>query len=70
MITVPSRTARGIKEAEKTGAKDLINVFVPTSPNPTSGMLIVVPEEETILMELSIEDAMSFIVSGGFFRRD
>ncbi len=70
IYTIGFVTSAGIKEAEEKADKELVNVFIPTSPNPTSGMLIVVSEEETIPMELSIEDAMSFIVSGGFFRRD
>jgi len=48
----------------KTGRK-LINVFVPTTPNPTSGFYLMVPEEEVIELDISAEEAFKLIVSGG-----
>ena len=45
--------------------KDLINVFVPTTPNPTSGFLLMVPKEDLIYLEVSFEQASKFIVSAG-----
>ena len=45
--------------------KDLINVFVPTTPNPTSGFLLMFPREEVIYLDMSFEDASKFIVSAG-----
>lgn len=45
--------------------KDLLCVFVPTTPNPTSGILILVDEESLIELNYSIEDAVKFIVSSG-----
>ena len=45
--------------------KDLINVFVPTTPNPTSGFLLMFPKEEVIYLDLSFEEASRFIVSAG-----
>ena len=50
--------------AEKTGKK-LINVFIPTTPNPTSGFLIMFPIEDVIYLNMSFEDASKFIVSAG-----
>lgn len=43
----------------------MINVFIPTTPNPTSGFLIFVPKSEVIEMDISVEDAIKFIISGG-----
>ena len=43
----------------------MITVFVPTTPNPTSGYLIIVPKTKVIDLDISIEDAMKIIVSGG-----
>ncbi len=43
----------------------LINIFVPTTPNPTSGYLLMVPEENLISTTLTVEEAMRIIVSGG-----
>ena len=45
--------------------KKLVNVFVPTTPNPTSGFLLMFPKEEVIYLDLSFEEASKFIVSAG-----
>tara|TARA_B100001057_G_scaffold303978_1_gene304150 strand:+ start:732 stop:1349 length:618 start_codon:yes stop_codon:yes gene_type:complete len=50
--------------AKKTNQK-LINVFVPTTPNPTSGFLLMFPIEEVIYLDMSFEEASKFIVSAG-----
>ena len=48
----------------KTG-KELCNVFIPTSPNPTSGMFICVAKEDIIFLDMKIDDAVKLIISGG-----
>ena len=45
--------------------KDLVNVFVPTTPNPTSGFLLMFPKDEVIYLDMSFEEASKFIVSAG-----
>tara|TARA_B100000780_G_scaffold278715_1_gene253302 strand:+ start:2458 stop:3072 length:615 start_codon:yes stop_codon:yes gene_type:complete len=45
--------------------RELINVFVPTTPNPTSGFLLMVPKEDLIFVDMSFEEASKFIVSAG-----
>ena len=45
--------------------KDLVNVFVPTTPNPTSGFLLMVPKNDLIFLDVSFEQASKFIVSAG-----
>lgn len=45
--------------------KNMINVFIPTTPNPTSGFYILIPENELIILNMSVEDAFKLIVSGG-----
>jgi uncharacterized membrane protein len=45
----------------------LLNVYVPTSPNPTSGYFLLVPEQEVTPVDLSVEEAMKLIVSGGLY---
>jgi len=45
--------------------KDLVNVFVPTTPNPTSGFLLMFPKEDVIYLNISFEEASKFIVSAG-----
>ena len=45
--------------------KNLVNVFVPTTPNPTSGFLLMIPKEDLIYLDMSFEEASKFIVSAG-----
>ena len=49
---------------------DMLNVFIPTTPNPTSGFLIFVPRKDTIELDMSVEEAIKFIVSGGLVEPD
>ena len=44
---------------------ELVNVFVPTTPNPTSGFLLMVPKKDLIFLDISFEQASKFIVSAG-----
>lgn len=43
----------------------MVNVFIPTTPNPTSGFLIFVPMSDVMFLDMSVEDALKFIISGG-----
>jgi len=52
-------------EISKKTNKKLVNVFIPTTPNPTSGFLLMFPKEEVIYLDLSFEEASRFIVSAG-----
>jgi len=45
--------------------RNLVNVFVPTTPNPTSGFLLMFPKEDVIYLDISFEEASKFIVSAG-----
>ena len=45
--------------------KNLVNVFIPTTPNPTSGFLLMFPKDEIIYLDMSFEQASQFIVSAG-----
>jgi uncharacterized membrane protein len=53
--------------AKKTNQK-LVNVFVPTTPNPTSGFLLMIPKEDLIYLDMNFEEASKFIVSAGTSR--
>ncbi len=63
--------AVGFATKENTGIiskktnKELVNIFVPTTPNPTSGFLLMVPKEDLIYLDISFEEASKFIVSAG-----
>ena len=52
-------------EISKKVNKQMINVFVPTTPNPTSGFLLMVPKNDLIYLDISFEQASKFIVSAG-----
>ena len=52
-------------EISKKTNSNLVNVFVPTTPNPTSGFLLMFPKEEIIYLDMSFEEASKFIVSAG-----
>ena len=58
-----SGEARG-EVQEKTHEK-VINVFVPTTPNPTSGLLVLVPRKDTIPVDMTVADALKLLISGG-----
>ncbi|HOL18511.1 MAG TPA: DUF502 domain-containing protein, partial [Bacillota bacterium] len=44
---------------------DYVSVYVPTTPNPTSGFFLMLPKAEVIELEMTIEDGMKIIISGG-----
>ena len=52
-------------EITKKTNEDLVNVFVPTTPNPTSGFLLMFPKKEIIYLDMTFEEASKFIVSAG-----
>ena len=57
----------GVTEGEvqaKTN-KEVVNVFIPTTPNPTSGFYLLVPKKDIINLDMTVEDAFKLIVSGG-----
>ena len=54
-------------EIQQITSDRLLNVYVPTTPNPTSGYFLFVPEKEIIPLSMSVEDAMKMLVSGGMY---
>jgi len=50
---------------EEKAGKCLVSVFLPTTPNPTSGFLLFVPEEQVVPLSMSTEDALKMVISGG-----
>lgn len=57
-------------EIKNNFSSEMLNVFIPTTPNPTSGFLIFVPKKDTIELNMSVEEAIKFIVSGGLVEPD
>tara|TARA_B110000116_G_C16724454_1_gene530731 strand:- start:170 stop:784 length:615 start_codon:yes stop_codon:yes gene_type:complete len=58
-------TKENTSEISRKTQKKLINVFVPTTPNPTSGFLLMIPKEDLIYLDFTFEEASKFIVSAG-----
>jgi uncharacterized membrane protein len=73
LVEYPRRNAWAVGFATKdnTGEiknkidKNLVSVFIPTTPNPTSGFLLMIPKEDLIFLDMSFEEASKFIVSAG-----
>jgi len=62
-LAFQSSTTRGEAQA-KTG-KEIVNVFIPTTPNPTSGFFIMVPKEDVIELDMNVDDGLKMIISAG-----
>lgn len=64
-VAFVSSKAKGEISAKVPGDDPLISVFLPTTPNPTSGFLLFVPESQITYLEMSVEDAAKLIISAG-----
>lgn len=60
-----STSAKGEVNARAAGDEQLLSVFVPTTPNPTSGFLLFFPESDVIKLDMSVEDAAKLVISAG-----
>lgn len=58
-------TGNGIKKIREAFTQEFLTVFVPTSPTPFTGYVIMTPKDETIELDMSIEEALRFTISGG-----
>ncbi|MGM0471616.1 MAG: DUF502 domain-containing protein [Bacillota bacterium] len=58
-------TSEGRGEVQENTEDQVVNVFIPTTPNPTSGMLILVPHSEVNYLDMTVEEGLKFIISGG-----
>ncbi|WP_101066475.1 DUF502 domain-containing protein [Roseovarius salinarum] len=69
-IAFISTTAKGeITEKAETGS-EMLSVFLPTTPNPTSGFLLFLPREDVIELDMSVEDAAKLVISAGLVYPD
>ena len=59
------QTSKNLGEIEKKSERDVVCVFVPTTPNPTSGLILMVPQEDVIELDMSVEDGLKMIISLG-----
>ncbi|MDR9394415.1 DUF502 domain-containing protein [Roseovarius sp. SYSU LYC5161] len=65
-----STTAKGEVNRRAESGSDLLSVFVPTTPNPTSGFLLFFPREDVIELDMSVEDAAKLVISAGLVYPD
>jgi uncharacterized membrane protein len=64
--TIAFQTSNKMGEAQcKTGLAQAVNVFVPTTPNPTSGFFLMVSEQDLIPLDMTVEQALKMVISGG-----
>lgn len=68
--TLGFQTGIGVGEVQERTDREVITVFVPTTPNPTSGFVIMVPQEDVIELDMSVEDGLKFIMSLGVVTPD
>ena len=70
MFALAFVTRQGTAFFNRQTGKTLLNVFVPTTPNPTSGFLLLVPEEDVIRVPIAVEEGLKMVISGGAFAAD
>lgn len=58
-------TGSSLGEVQHHTKRDVVNVFVPTTPNPTSGFLLFLPREDVVELSMTVEEGIKMIVSGG-----
>ncbi|MFQ6022464.1 MAG: DUF502 domain-containing protein [Acidiferrobacterales bacterium] len=55
----------GVAEVEDKTAQQVTHIFVPTTPNPTSGFFLMVPTEDVLVLDMSVDDGLKMIISAG-----
>lgn len=65
LFTIGFITSDACAEVEKKAKGKLINIFVPNTPTPATGFLVMVPAQEVIILDMKIEAAFKYVVSGG-----
>ena len=63
--TLAFQTGAPVGEVQDRTAQEVMTVFVPTAPNPTSGFVILVPEKDVIELDMSVEDGLRMVISLG-----
>ena len=63
--TLGFQTGVGVGEVQHRTDQEVVTVFIPTTPNPTSGFVIMVPREDAVELDMSVEDGLKFVMSLG-----
>ncbi len=67
MYSVGFLTGQAAQELKRKSGEDLVSVFLPTTPNPTSGYLLLVPVADVMRLEMSVEDGLKLAISAGSY---
>ena len=65
LYSLSFQTSKNLGEIQGKTGEDLVCVFVPTTPNPTSGLILMVPEQDVIELDMGVEDALKMVISLG-----
>jgi uncharacterized membrane protein len=65
MWTLAFQSGKYAGEAQVKTGEDVVNVFIPTTPNPTSGFFLMVPRRDIVELDMSVDDGLKMIVSAG-----
>ena len=65
LYSLSFQTSQNLGEIQKKIGKNVVCVFVPTTPNPTSGLILMVPEQDVIELDMNVEDALKMVISLG-----
>jgi len=65
MYAIAFVTREGLAELDEKSGEELVGLFLPTTPNPTSGLLILVPRRDVTLLDMSVEEGVKLVISGG-----
>ena len=65
LYTLTFQTATEVGEIQERTGEDVVACFVPSTPNPTTGYIIMVPREDVVELDMSVEDAIKFVMSLG-----
>lgn len=61
-------TNEGFEEAKRKTGKELMHVFIATSPSPFTGFLVLIPKDEIIFLDIPVEEGLKLIISGGILK--
>jgi uncharacterized membrane protein len=70
IVFIATRTKGEVNERLLEMDRETVSVFLPTTPNPTSGFLLFVPREDIIVLDMSVEDAAKLVISAGLVAPD
>lgn len=58
-------TGTTMGEVQEKTREEVMNVFLPTTPNPTSGFLLLIPKDDVVVLDMTVEDGLKLVISGG-----